>query len=140
MPAIRKLCVLYDVNCGLCTGVRDWLLSQSQLVPLDLLPCGSPEARARFPGIPPGELAVISDTGDAWLGNSAWIICLWALRDYREWSFTLARPLLLPLARQAFAAVSRNRLAVARLLHMRDRAAETELRTILVTGCETRQD
>jgi hypothetical protein len=29
------------------------------------------------------------NTGEVWLGNHAWIVCLWALRDYRDLAFRL---------------------------------------------------
>ena len=59
---------------------------------------------------------MISDSGEVWFGDRAWIIVLWALREYRDWSAKLASPLLLPVARQAFAAISRNRSALSRRL------------------------
>jgi predicted DCC family thiol-disulfide oxidoreductase YuxK len=48
---VRRLTVLYDAGCSLCTFLRDWLLRQPQLVPLELVPAGSDEARRRFPGL-----------------------------------------------------------------------------------------
>ena len=48
--AVRGLTVLYDAECGLCAFLRDWLVRQPQLVPLELVPAGSVEARRRFPG------------------------------------------------------------------------------------------
>lgn len=138
MQAIGSFSVLYDGGCGLCTGVRDWLRRQDQLIPLEFVASGSEEARERFPIVAAGELAVIADTGDAWLGNHAWIVCLWALRDYRDWAIRLSSPLLLPMAREAFAAVSRNRAALSKTLWNRgDSAVVDELRSIVVPRCET---
>jgi hypothetical protein len=65
------------------------------------------------------ELAVIADTGEGWLGDRAWITCLWALREYRGWAQKLSTPAMLPLARQAFLALSGNRFALSRLLGLR---------------------
>jgi predicted DCC family thiol-disulfide oxidoreductase YuxK len=138
MQAIRGLSIIYDGGCGLCTGVRDWLRSQSQLVPLEFVASGSDEALRRFPLVAAGELTVIGDTGEVWLGDHAWIVCLWALRDYQDWALRLSSPLLLPMARQAFAAVSRNRAALSKKLWNRDDSAVLdELRTIVVPVCET---
>jgi hypothetical protein len=60
-----------------------------------------------------------------WLGDRAFLMCLWALRAYRGWARRLASPALRPLARQAFEAVSRNRASVSGLLGLK---SETELR------------
>jgi hypothetical protein len=43
-------------------------------------------------------------------------MCLWALREYREWSQRLAHPALLPLARRACELVSENRHKISRWL------------------------
>ena len=40
-------------------------------------------------------------------------MCLWALREYREWSQRLASPALLPWARRACELVSANRLSLS---------------------------
>jgi predicted DCC family thiol-disulfide oxidoreductase YuxK len=122
---MQTLTIIYDPRCGLCTQIKAWLIRQPAYVALKLLAAGSDDARSRFPEIPPGELAVVSDSGDIWFGDHAWIICLWALRRYRRWARRLARPLLQPLARQAFAAVSHNRSALSLLLGFR---SEDELR------------
>ncbi len=122
---MRSLLVVYDPACGLCSQIKDWLLRHPAYVPLSFVPSGSPEAERLMPALPPGELAVVSDEGDAWVGNRAWILCLWALCEYRGWAMRLARPSLLPFAQQAFALVSRNRSAWSRLLGLR---SDTELR------------
>ena len=74
----------------------------------------------RFPGIErwglAEQLTVVSDAGEVWQGAGAWTMCLWALRDYREWSLRLASPVLAPLARRAVELVSQNRLSLSRLL------------------------
>jgi len=139
-PTIKALWIVYDPACGLCCMVRDWILAQPSLVTVNLIAAGSPETQERFPQLPPGELAVVSDTGDVWLGDRAWIICLWALRDYRKWSVRLSSPMLLPLARQAFSAVSRNRTAFSQMLQYRtDEQVHWDLRQIMVPRCETPQ-
>jgi hypothetical protein len=35
-------------------------------------------------------------------------MCLWAMRDYREWSLRLATPELMPFARRLIAWISSN--------------------------------
>ena len=119
---MKNLCFLYDSHCGLCTEVRDWLLNQPSYIDITVLASDSEEARLRFPGLPSGELALVSDTGEVWLGDHAILVCLWALRAYREWAQRLASPMLRPFARQAFAAVSKNRHGISGLLGLKSEA------------------
>ena len=84
--------------------------SRPQLVPLEFVPAGSADARRRFPGLDHDatlrDLTVVADTGEVYAGDGAWFACLWALADYRATAERLARPHLLPLARQVVAAAS----------------------------------
>lgn len=111
---MRTLTVLYDDGCELCRRVRGWMLAREAAVPLELVAAGSPEALARFGRIPAGdELWVVSDEGDAWVGPSAFVMCLWALRDYRALAEVLASPFLAPLARRFFHALSARRRRIS---------------------------
>ena len=58
---------------------------------------------------PEKEIVVISDAGEVWQGGAAWVTCLWALQEYREWSQRLASPALLPFAQRLCEVVSANR-------------------------------
>jgi predicted DCC family thiol-disulfide oxidoreductase YuxK len=137
MPPVKSITILYDAACGLCTYAKDWIRAQSALVGIEFLAAGSPEARRAFPQIVPGELAVVADTGEVWLGNRAWIVCLWALREYRNLAFRLTSPALLLLSREAFVTVSRNRLTLSRLLGLRDPLEiEHQLRRVTVPKCQ----
>lgn len=117
---MKSLHVLYDGRCELCRRCRGWLGRQPVYVPLSFIPLQSPEAAIRFPRIgrfhPEERLVVISDEGDVWRGDAAWIMCLWALRDFREWSQRFANPMLRPFARQVCEIVSENRHAISRWL------------------------
>jgi predicted DCC family thiol-disulfide oxidoreductase YuxK len=108
--AVRGFTVLYDAGCGLCRSARRWLESRDQLVPLDFLPAASAEARRRFRGLDHDatlrDITVVADTGDVYVGDAAWLACLWALSGYRELADRLAQPHLLPLARRAVAAAA----------------------------------
>ena len=117
--AVRTLYVLYDSRCGLCAAIKDWLNVQPKLVGLILVPAGSLDAMRLLQGNPPplpDQLVVLSDAGWMWRGEHAWVIVLWALRDYRDWARRLTTPALLPLARRAFAALSNNRAALSSCL------------------------
>jgi predicted DCC family thiol-disulfide oxidoreductase YuxK len=117
---MRRLTILYDARCGLCSWARRWARRQPAFVELIFLAADSPEARRRFPGLAhegeAEELVVISDEGGVYRGDDAWIMCLYALEDFREWSLRLASPALRPLARAAFALVTRSRRSISRRL------------------------
>ncbi len=117
---MQRLTILYDARCGLCSWARRWARRQPAFVELIFLAADSPEARRRFPDLArpdePEELVVVSDEGGVYRSDDAWIMCLYALEDFREWSLRLAVPSLRPLARQAFALVSRSRRSISHWL------------------------
>src|SRR3954454_14781689 len=126
---MEKLYVLYDARCGLCTWAKRWLMRQPSLVHLTFIPAGSVLSERLFPGLgragdAPEELVVVSDEGGVYREGSAWIMCLFALEEYRDWANRLAHPLLRPLARQAFALLSRERSRISRWLSL---ASEVEI-------------
>jgi hypothetical protein len=90
-------------------------LADGRYVPLLFTPCTGDQARARYRDIPwlGDELVVISDAGEVWIGPAGFLTCLWALEDYREWSFRLAGPAFEPLAERLFLALSHRRRALA---------------------------
>jgi predicted DCC family thiol-disulfide oxidoreductase YuxK len=114
---MKTLYVLYDSHCGICRQCRRWLERQPAFIELRFLALDSPEIACRFPGIeafhPREQLLVISEEGAVYQGPHAWIMCLYALREYREWSQRLASPTLLPLARRACELVSDHRLSLS---------------------------
>ncbi len=107
------LTVLYDARCNLCSHLRAWLETQPAYVQLAFVPAGSPEARRRFPTLDhaatTSELTVIGDDGAVYIEAKAFLMCLWALRDYRAWSLQLSSPDMLPLARRVVLWVAQNR-------------------------------
>ncbi|MGX1132677.1 putative DCC family thiol-disulfide oxidoreductase YuxK [Streptomyces glaucescens] len=115
---VRRLTVLYDAECGLCGFLRDWLVRQRQLVPLELVPAGSEEARRRFPGLDHGgtldEITVVGDAGQVYQGTAAWIVTLWALREHRGLAHRLSTPSGALLARGAVLAAAKLRGARGR--------------------------
>jgi hypothetical protein len=76
---------------------------------------GSAEARERFPGLDHAatlrDLTVIADDGSYYVGDAAWVACLWALADHRRTAERISSPKLLPAARRIIAAASRVREA-----------------------------
>ena len=114
---MRRLTILYDADCALCRRARAWLERQSQYVPLVFVPAGRDEARRRFPGLDHeatlNDLTVIADTGDIYRGPKAWILCLWALRDYRSTALTMRSPAAWWAAKSLIRQVSKNRHKLA---------------------------
>jgi predicted DCC family thiol-disulfide oxidoreductase YuxK len=110
---MKKLTVLYDAECALCQQCRAFLLREPAYILLEFVPLQTPDLASRFPGIealhPEREIIVIADTGEIWQGGHAWITCLYALKNYREWSYRLASPALLPLAKRIVTGISSNR-------------------------------
>jgi predicted DCC family thiol-disulfide oxidoreductase YuxK len=113
-----ELTVLYDSTCALCVRCKDWLATQDAFVPMRFMACGSEEARATYGAVPwlGEELVVVSNHGDVWAGPAAFITSLWALRKWREWSYRISGPELVPLARRFFNVISSNRRTLAALV------------------------
>jgi predicted DCC family thiol-disulfide oxidoreductase YuxK len=110
---MRELTVLYDPHCGLCRRAQAWLLSKPKYLELVFVPASSDEARRRYPQLDHAltltDLTVISDQGAIYGGPKGWLMCLWALRDYREWALRLSSPELLPTAKRVISMISQNR-------------------------------
>ncbi|MFJ8820237.1 thiol-disulfide oxidoreductase DCC family protein [Streptomyces sp. NPDC102467] len=112
---VRRLTVLYDAECPLCTFVRSWLTRQRQLVPLEFIAAGSGEARGRFPGLDHaatlGDITVVGDSGQIYRGPAAWIVCMWALREYRATSHRMTTPAGMKVAKQVVLGAAKYRSA-----------------------------
>jgi len=110
---MRELTVLYDPHCGLCRRAQAWLITKPGYLELVFVPASSDEARSRYPQLDHAltltDLTVISDQGAVYSGPKAWLMCLWALRDYREWAIRLSSPELLPKAERGISTISQNR-------------------------------
>jgi predicted DCC family thiol-disulfide oxidoreductase YuxK len=112
------LTVLYDPACGLCRRAHEWLAEQRKLVELVFVPVKSEESHRRFPqldhDLTSKDLTVISDQGAVYFGAKAWLMVLWALCQYREWSYRLSSPELLPTTRRVVSLISQNRYQIGR--------------------------
>lgn len=117
---MKTLTVLFDTRCALCRRCREWLGRQPAYLELEFLPSSSSEVERRFPELTrtdqPEELVVVSDEGGVYRGPVAFIMCLYALKEYRELSLWLSRPALLPMARGMFHQLSRNRGTLSHFL------------------------
>ena len=138
---MQRLYVLFDERCGLCRRAGEWASSQPAYFPLIFIPAGSEQARRLFPSLAqaaePEELIAVGDSGEVYRGDSAWIMCLFALEGYREWANRLASPALRPLARQAFALVSKQRRSITRWLGLADdHEVARKLQSVSALACE----
>jgi predicted DCC family thiol-disulfide oxidoreductase YuxK len=113
------LTVLYDPVCGLCQRAHGWLAEQPKLVELNFVPCDSEEARRRYPhldhALTKKDLTVVSDQGAVYFGPKAWVMVLWALVRYRDWSYRLSSPELLPTTRRVVSLITQNRYQISRV-------------------------
>lgn len=139
---MQKLYVLYDPKCELCCRLKNWILVQRSWIGLAVLEAGSEKARRLFPELEriarQDDLAVVSDEGAVYLNDRAWIMVLYAMVEYRDWAARLTHPLLMPLARQAFAALSKNRHYLSSWLSANDpEAIASVLREVELEPCAT---
>jgi predicted DCC family thiol-disulfide oxidoreductase YuxK len=134
---MQKLYVLYDPKCELCCRLKNWILVQRSWIGIAVVEQGSEKAKRLFPQLEQvagkEDLAVISDEGEVYLNDHAWIMVLYAMVEYRDWAARLTHPLLMPLARQAFAALSRNRHRLSSFLSTETIA--NELRKVELEPC-----
>ncbi|MEM6258044.1 MAG: DCC1-like thiol-disulfide oxidoreductase family protein [Planctomycetota bacterium] len=142
MQAVQHLTVLYDPTCGFCVRCRQWLEKQPKFIEMRFIPQGSSGQQRKFPDLNyatdkkgrPEELIVIDDAGKVYRDDKAWVMCFYALREYRSLSMRLARPGMAGLARRAYAMISHNRRALSALLGMK---GDDDLRTQLRAEPET---
>lgn len=137
---MQKLYVLYDPKCEICRRLKDWILVQRSWIGIAVLEAGSEKAGRLFPELEQiatsEDLVVISDEGSVYLNDRAWIMVLYAMVEYCEWAARLTHPLLLPLARQAFAALSKNRHTLSNWLTAKDpEGIAEELRKVELEPC-----
>jgi predicted DCC family thiol-disulfide oxidoreductase YuxK len=117
---MKSLILFYDEQCAFCRAVKTWLDGQPKYVPIRAVPYTAPEARYRFPTIdnhtPAKEILALADDGALYVGGDAWIICLWATRNYRAWSRRLSTPTLRPMAKRIAAVVAAHRYELSRAI------------------------
>lgn len=107
-PSPRALTVWFDADCSFCTRAAAWLQAQPKFVPLQCVAAQSATAA----GCPLDlhalleKVTVTAADGSVWRGSNAWIVVLWALRDWRAMSLRFARPAWRPLAERLFGAIT----------------------------------
>lgn len=125
---MRKLTILYDASCGLCLEVKLWISGRSAYVELEFVASNSVVANKRFPTLAadrPSELIAVDDRGGVYRDDRAWLMVMWALREYRALAERLSSPALRPLARRAWRFISDGRRSISGLLALRSEAELT---------------
>lgn len=119
---MNALTIFFDARCGLCGRFSRWLMNQPARVSIRFLPYDSAEALRLFPRMfevrADRDIVVLADDGRWWQGTGAWLTCLWATREYRDWSFRLSAPALRPFVARAVHLLSENRLRLSVLLRL----------------------
>jgi predicted DCC family thiol-disulfide oxidoreductase YuxK len=139
MNELTSLTVLYDDACGFCCECAAWFAQQGHELQTTFVPrfseqgqllMGVVKSTRAAQGRTPieDELLVLDDRGGVYEGPQAFILCLWALTEYRDWSVRLATPRLMPLARRFFIGLSKNRKMLSAVLGLHgDRIDEETL-------------
>ncbi len=116
---MKRLTILHDDSCGFCRRCVAWLKEQPKYLELEFLSLDSDLARKRFPELQrpflKGELTVVDDEGGVYYGNDAYVISLYALREYRAMSARLSHPAVRPFVRKALDGVTRHRHKLSEL-------------------------
>ncbi len=137
---MQFLYVFYDATCGLCTRLRNWCERQPAYVELRFVAAGGADALRLLPpdvaNSTRDDLTVLSSEGGIYQGEAAWLMCLWALHGYRQWSIRLSDPRLAPKIREAFAIFSSNRHALSRWLGLSTGGLQKELQWAFAPRCE----
>lgn len=107
-PADLALTVYFDGDCGLCRRVAAWLDQKPKFVPVHCVAA----QRAAAAGCPfdleslLAQVTVVANDGAVYRGTNAWLVVLWALRDYRGWSLRLSAPNRRRWAERLFAVIT----------------------------------
>lgn len=103
-----QLRVFFDGDCGLCRRVAAWLDAQPKFVPVECVAAQAADGDSCPLSVQEllGKVTLIASDGAVYRGTNAWLVCLWALRNYRAWSLRLSGPALRPWAERLFATIT----------------------------------
>jgi len=115
----QEITVYYDGHCGMCCSFQEWIYRQERLAPIRFIPyqsLGTEAAPPRIRGLDPGREMVVHTREDLlYQGAEAWVICLYALTEYRGWALRLSSPTLLPLAKKVCTHLATNRRRLSKI-------------------------
>jgi predicted DCC family thiol-disulfide oxidoreductase YuxK len=109
----RRLTVVYDGDCKVCTRLSRLLAAWDTRRQFEIVPSQAPGVKARFPWIPPRayaeSLQVIDQSGRTWQGAAALERIIDALPRGRLLSWVFSIPFVRPLAERLYRWFARNR-------------------------------
>ncbi len=118
-PSIHYLKLFYDPYCGLCRDFKKWVEDHPAYFPVSFVPYNSEEALKIFPRLyeyrGDEEIIALSDHG-YYQGAEAWIMTLYALKDYREIAMKFAHPAMIKKVKPFCHWVSKNRKKISSVL------------------------
>src|SRR5439155_11147342 len=108
---VTRITIVYDATCPLCVRCAEWIATEPQFVSVELLPSQSERATARYGAVPwlGQELVAVSDDGAVWAGPAAFLVALWTLERWREWSYVMSGDTFSKMAERFFYALSHKR-------------------------------
>lgn len=114
---LTRLTVLYDGECGLCGRLKERLQDEPVWIELEFLALQDASVPERFPGVeayePTRHLVIVSNTGQVYCAENAWIMILHATKAFRGLALQLSEPGLKNLAKEACQWVSGNRKSIS---------------------------
>ena len=125
---MKALWVLYDDSCGFCCRCAEWLREQPTFLPMSVVPAFPPYGGKN-------EVVVIDDEGGVYRDTDAWLMALWALRDFRGWAVRLKAGNSKELARKVVELAGTWRHGLTQLFKL---TSEAELRRQLALLPESR--
>ena len=141
----EQITMLYDNHCEFCVVFSLWLRRQPMYVPIVFRPIHAEETAKRFPELTDklaaGEFIVLDDSGGVYSETNARLLILWALREYRELSYTLAKPAFLPYVHRVFDYFSTRRSSLKQLTYFfrKLQNGTTPARSVRKSICESGQ-
>jgi len=110
---MEPLVIIYDGNCKLCQGSRNWIISRSLPGRFEFLSCQSRERRKRFPQIAEKDcmsaIQLITSDGSVYVGADAIPLILHGLKGWRILAYLFRFPLFTWMAPRVYGWVARHR-------------------------------
>ena len=115
---MQRLDVIYDDGCPFCRRCVRWMAGEPKLIDVKFLAASSVSTTMRYPTLSGlgEEITAIDDAGGVYRGTEAYLVCLYALKRWRSWSFRLSSPGWRPLTKRAFEMLSKRRGSLSKVL------------------------